>query len=244
MSKPQEIFSLIKQHATGSFKDSLINIMYLKKGGHAVGELAECVIAANINRINVDGLSAKHIGSKTKNRYDSKTDIIIKFGKAFIPFSVKTSMESRIKIKSGISPKTKKLFRQQNVEKHILMTAVKIELSSNLYILHINKREENFVFDLRKIDLSEFKKVKRTRTCIKLQGKDNKTIVSYDVPRSLWYVNKRYLVVIDSFVLGKDNSEDKASRGEPLLINNIIANVCFCDIPALRKIDKIVKEEI
>jgi hypothetical protein len=216
--------------------------MYLKKGGHAVGELAEYTIAANINRMNIDGLSSKHIGSKVKNRYDSKTDIIIKFGQAFIPFSIKTSLESRIKIKSGISPKTKKLFRTPTTEKHVLMTAVKIELSSNLYILHINKREENFVLDLRKIDLSEFKKIKRTRTCIKLQDKNNKTIVSYDIPRSLWYVNKRYLIVIDSFVLGKDNSEDKVSRGEPLLINNIIANVCFCDIQTLRQVDKLIKK--
>jgi len=245
MSKPEEIFSLIKQHATGSFKDSLINIMYLKQAGFAgIGELAEYIIAENINRINLDGLSAKHIGNRTKNKYDSKTDIIIRYNRMYIPFSIKTGLKDRIKIKSGISLKTKKLLHQQNIDKYTLLSAIKIELSSSLYILHINKRGGNFVFDLRKINLGDFNRISRTKTSITLRNKNNKTIVSYDIPRSLWHVNKRALIVIDSFVLGKDNSEDKALKGEPLLINNIIANACFCDIPTLRKINKIIKEEI
>jgi hypothetical protein len=245
MSKPQEIFSLIKQHATGSFKDSLVNIMYLKNNGFSVGEFAEIIIVENINRMKLNELSAKFIGNKTKNRYDSKTDIIVRLGAAFIPFSVKTGLQVRIKVKSGISNRTKKIFRKPGIiDKHELISAIKIELSSNLYILHINKRENNFVFDLKKIDLGEFSRVKKTRKSISLRNKNGETIVSYDVPRSLWYVNKRALIVIDSFVLGRDNSEDKALKGESLLINNILKNVCFCDIPALRKIDKIVKEEI
>lgn len=244
MNYAQKIFSIIKEKADSKLKDSFINVLYLKKSGYAVGELAELIIVENINKRLNSFLKAYHIGNKTKNKYDSKTDIIIKFNNRNVPFSIKTGSKNRIKIKNGISKSLIELFNEEFIDKKEIIQKIKKEISTSLHILHLNKKKDFFYIDLKKINLKNLDTIKISKNNIILKDKNKNTLIFFDLNRLVIYANKKCLNTLDSFKLGRDNSLDKKHKGENLLINNIIMNVCLCDIPTLRKIDKIIRKKV
>jgi len=236
-----KIFSKIKKKSDSKFKDSLINVLYLQKS-FAIGELAEKIIVENINK-RICGLTAVHIGQKTKNEYDPKTDIVIKNSKHEAPFSVKTGTGRRLKIKNGISSELIDKLNDEHFDKKEMLYEIKKELSANLFILHLNAYKGFFYLYLKKINLINFDSIKMSKKNIILRNKDKKTLIFFDLERLAIYANNRCLDTIDHIELGKDNSEDKKLKGESLLINSIIMEACACDIPILRKIESFVKKE-
>lgn len=244
INKAQQIFSIIKKKADSKFKDSLINVLYLKKSGYAVGELAEFIIVENINREHFRPLSACHIGQKTKNKFDSKTDIVISLNGENIPFSIKTGSRPRLKIKNGISKELSNVLMSDDiVDRDDIVKAIKKELSTDLYILHLNKKKSTFYIDLKKINLRSFDSLKITKKSIILKDKLQKSLIFFDLDRLVIYAYSKSVDIIDSMELGKDNSLDKKHKGENLLINSIITKTCLCNIDTLRKIERIVNKK-
>lgn len=244
INSAQQIFSIIKKKADSKFKDSLINVLYLKKSGYAVGELAEFIIVENINRKLFRPLSACHIGQKTKNKFDSKTDVVISLNRKNIPFSIKTGSRARLKIKNGISRElSNKLISDDIIDKREILKAIKKELSVDLYILHLSKKNLTFYIDLKKINLKNFDSLKVTKKSIILKDKNQKSLIFFDLDRLVIYAYSKSIDTIDSMELGKDNSLDKKHKGESLLINSIITKTCLCNIDTLRKIERIVNKK-
>lgn len=236
------VFDKLKK-ANNAFKDSLVNIFYLKRAGYGVGELAELILIENINK-RIRGLRARHIGQKIKNQWDSKTDIVISLGTNEVPFSVKTGTSNRLKIKNGISKNIIDAITDDSFDKIEILNKLNKELSANLFILHLTRRKNSLYLDLKKINLKYFDSIKITKRHIILLDKFKNPIVFFDLNRLVIYVYARCVDTLDSIELGRDNSEDKEKNGESLLINSIIMKACLCDIPTLRKINKIIDKKV
>lgn len=239
----QKIFSLIKKRSDSRVKDSLINLFYLKKKGYSIGELAELILVENINK-RIRGISAVHVGRKTKNEWDPKTDIVINLEGVDVPFSVKTSSYDRLKIKNGISKSLIQCITDKKLDKKYAIDKIKKELSTNLFILHLTRKKDKFYLDLKKININSFDSIKFSKKHIILKDVQKNSIVFFDLERLAIYVYSKFISIVDSFELGKDNSQDKKFKGESLLIEKIITNVCLCDIPVLRKIDKFLDKKV
>jgi hypothetical protein len=157
---------------------------------------------------------------------------------------VKTGSGTRLKIKNGISESLINCLNDESVERKEIVDKIKKELSTNLFILHLTKKKDFFYLELKKINIKNFDSFKISKKHIILKDRKKNSIVFFDLDRRMIYVYSKSLNTIDSIELGKDNSFDKKHKGESLLINSIITKACMCDIPTLRKIERIVNKKV